>query len=191
MLDLVALAALNHLLAAAPWARERLVPFAGRRARIALPPWQIELRIAADGTLESLGDNAVEVEIVLSAGAPFAALQGREAMMRGAHVSGSAEFAEALGFVLRHLDWDAEEDLSRHIGDIAARRLLGIARSMVSARKEALRRASENVMEFLLYEQPQWVATRDGAAVAAAAERLKLETDALEQRVAALCDQGH
>jgi ubiquinone biosynthesis protein UbiJ len=191
MLDLVALAALNHLLAAAPWARERLAPFAGRRARLVLPPWRVEFRIGADGTLESLGDSSVEVEIGLPAGAPFAALQGREAMMRGAQVSGSAEFAEALGFVLRHLDWDAEEDLSRLIGDIAAQRLAEALRSTLSARRQALQRAGENVMEYLLYEQPQWATAREGAAFAAAAERLKRETDALERRVAALCDQSH
>ena len=40
------------------------------------------------------------VEIVLPAGAPLALLQGqgREAMMRGARITGAADFAEALGF---------------------------------------------------------------------------------------------
>jgi ubiquinone biosynthesis protein UbiJ len=186
MLDLVALGALNHLLAAAPWARERLTPFAGHRARIVLPPWQFEFRIAADGTLESLGDSAIEVEIALPAGAPFAALQGREALMRGVRVSGSAEFAEALSFVLRNLDWDAEEDLSRFVGDIAAHRLAQAARTIVSAQKDAVRRAAENLAEYVIHEQPQWVLKRDSAALAAAAADLGEKTDTLERRIAAL-----
>lgn len=186
MLDLVALGALNHLLAAAPWARERLTPFAGHRARIVLPPWQFEFRIAADGTLESLGDSAIEVEIALPAGAPFAALQGREALMRGVRVSGSAEFAEALSFVLRNLDWDAEEDLSRFVGDIAAHRLAQAAGTIVSAQKDAVRRAAENLAEYVIHEQPQWVLKRDSAALAAAAADLGEKTDTLERRIAAL-----
>lgn len=186
MLDLVALGALNHLLADAPWARERLRPFAGRRARIALPAWRLEFGIAADGTLESLGDGAIEVEITLPAGAPLAALQGREAMMRGASVSGSAEFAEALSFVLRNLDWDAEEDLSRVVGDMAARRLATTARAMVSTQKDVIRRAADNLAEYVLHEQPQWVGRRDSAAFAAAAADLAAEAEALERRIAAL-----
>lgn len=186
MLDLVALGALNHLLADAPWARERLRPFAGRRARIALPAWRFEFGIAADGTLESLGDGAIEVEITLPAGAPLAALQGREAMMRGASVSGSAEFAEALSFVLRNLDWDAEEDLSRVVGDMAARRLATTARAMVSTQKDVIRRAADNLAEYVLHEQPQWVGRRDSAAFAAAAADLAAEAEALERRIAAL-----
>lgn len=189
MLDLVALGALDHLLAAAPWARARLTPFAGHRARIVLPPWQLEFRIAADGTLESLGDSAIEVEIVLPAGAPLAALQGREAMMRGVRVSGSAEFAEALSFVLRNLDWNAEEDLSRFVGDIAAHRLAQAARSIVSAQKDAVQRAAENLAEYMLHEQPQWVLKRDSAAFAAAAADLGAKTDTLERRIAALEDR--
>lgn len=186
MLDLVALGALNHLLADAPWARERLRPFAGRRARIALPAWRLEFGIAADGTLESLGDGAIEVEITLPAVAPLAALQGREAMMRGASVSGSAEFAEALSFVLRNLDWDAEEDLSRVVGDLAARRLATTARAMVSTQKDVIRRAADNLAEYVLHEQPQWVGRRDSAAFAAAAADLAAEAEALERRIAAL-----
>lgn len=145
MLDLIALGALNHLLAAAPWACARLRPFAGQRARIVLAPRQLEFRIAADGTLESLGDGdgAVEVEIVLSAEAWRAAPLDREAMLRGARVSGSAGFAEALGFVLRKLQWDAEEDLSRIVGDIAARRLARMVRGAAAVRLDFAQRVCD------------------------------------------------
>ena len=52
MLDLAALQAFNHLLAAAPWARAKLAPFAGRRARLVLGPLPLEFRIAPAGTGE-------------------------------------------------------------------------------------------------------------------------------------------
>ena len=186
MLDLFALGALNHLLEAAPWARERLRPFAGHRARIVMAPWTLDFRIAADGTLDSLGNAPTEVEITLPQTAPLAALQGREAMIRGALVQGSAAFAEALSFVLRNLDWDAEEDLSRCVGDIAARRLTVAARTLASAARDSARRAAENAAEYLLYEQPRWVARKDGATFAAATAALETATAELERRIAAL-----
>ncbi len=154
MLDLAVLQAFNHLLAAAPWAREKLVPFAGKRARLVLGSLPLEFRIAPDGTFESLGTGEPAVGIVLPVHALLALPEGREALLRDVRISGAADFAEALGFVLRHLDWDAEEDLSRLVGDIAARRLVRTAAGFVAARAEAGRRLAENIAEYLRYEQP-------------------------------------
>lgn len=186
MLDLAALQAFNHLLAAAPWARAKLAPFAGRRARLVLGPLPLEFRIAPDGTFESLGTGEPAVEIVLPAGAALALLQGRDAMMRDAHITGAADFAEALGFVLRHLDWDAEEDLSRVVGDIAAHRLVKTAGNVAAAQAEAARRLAENVAEYLRYEQPAGVGKAALAAFAVEVGALRQAADALERRLAAL-----
>lgn len=186
MLDLAILQALNHLLAAAPWARAKLAPFAGKRARLVLGPLPLEFRIAPDGTLESLGTGEPAVEIVLPATAPLALFEGREALMRSARISGAADFAEALGFVLRNLDWDAEEDLSRLVGDIAAHRLVRTAGDFAAARVEAARRLAENVGEYLRYEQPAGIDKAAMAAFAGEVGSLKQETDALERRLAAL-----
>jgi ubiquinone biosynthesis protein UbiJ len=188
MLDLATLQAFNHLLAAAPWAREKLIPFAGKRARLVLGPFPLEFRIAPDGTFESLGTGAPAVEIVLPAGAPLTLLQGqgREAMMRGAHITGAADFAEALGFVLRNLDWDAEEDLSRVVGDIAAHRIVKTAGGFAAAQAEAARRLADNFAEYLRYEQPAGIDKAAMAAFAGEVDSLKQETDALERRLAAL-----
>ena len=188
MLDLALLQAFNHLLAAAPWARAKLAPFAGRRARLVLGPFPLAFRIAPDGSFESLGTGEPAVEIVLPAGAPLALLQGqgREAMMRGAHVTGAADFAEALGFVLRKLDWDVEEDLSRVVGDIAAHRLAKTAGSIAATQADAARRLAENVGEYLRYEQPAGVDQRAMAAFAGEVGALRQAADALERRLAAL-----
>lgn len=186
MLDLALLQALNHLLAAAPWARAKLAPFAGRRAHLVLGPLPLAFRIAPDGSFESLGTGEPAVEIVLPATAPLALFEGREAMMRSARVSGAADFAEVLGFVLRNLDWDAEEDLSRLVGDIVAHRIVRSAGDFAAAQAEAARRLAENVGEYLRYEQPAGI---DKAALAAFAEEVdasRRAADDLERRLAAL-----
>src|ERR1035437_3613397 len=120
MLDSAALAALNHLLQSAVWARARLTPFAGRTARLKVPPLQLDLVVGDDGLFAETGSETFDVEIELPPGAPLMALGGSDEIFRKAHISGSAEFADALGFVLRNLRWDFEEDLSKGIGDIAA-----------------------------------------------------------------------
>lgn len=186
MLDLALLQALNHLLAAAPWARAKLAPFAGMRARLVLGPLPLDFRIAPDGTLESIGTGEPAVEIVLPATAPLVLPEGREAMMRGARITGAADFAEALGFVLRKLDWDAEEDLSRLFGDIAAHRIARAAAGFAAAQAEAGRRLADNVAEYLRYEQPAGVDKPAMADFSAAVAALRQDVDALERRLAAL-----
>ena len=188
MLDLAFLLSFNRLLAAAPWARERLAPFAGQRARLVLGPLPVEFRIAADGTLESLGSEAPAVEIALPADAPLVLLQGRgrDALMRNAHVSGAADFAEALGFVLRNLEWDVEEDLSHLVGDIAARRLVTTATGFAAAQAEVARRLADNFAEYLRYEQPIGVLPPDAARFTSENRALADRAAALEQRIAAL-----
>jgi ubiquinone biosynthesis protein UbiJ len=186
MLDLALLQACNHLLAAAPWAREKLAPFAGRRARLGLGPLRLDFRIAADGTFESLGTGEPAVEIVLPATAPLALLQGRAAMMRGAHITGAADFAEALGFVLRNLEWDVEEDLSRIVGDIAAHRIMKTAAGIAAAQADAARRLADNVSEYLRYERPAGVDKAALAAFSGEVDALRRDADALERRIAAL-----
>ena len=119
------LAAVNHLLGQAAWARQKLAPFAGHAARIKMPPFEAAFLIGADGCISAPAEEAeLEVSISLPAATPLLALQGKDVVMRAARIEGSAEFAEALGFVIRNLRWDAEEDLSRLVGDIAAHRIV-------------------------------------------------------------------
>lgn len=186
MLELAILQALNRLLAAAPWAREKLAPFAGRRARLVLGPLPVEFRIAPDGSTESLGTGKADVDIVLSADSPLALLQGREALMRGAHITGAADFAEALGFVLRNLEWDVEEDLSRVVGDIAARRLVTAATGFAAVQAEAARRLADNLAEYLRYEQPVGMLPQDADGFTSDNRALADQAAALERRIAKL-----
>lgn len=186
MLELAALQALNHLLAAAPWAGARLAPFAGRRARLVLGPLALAFRIAPDGSFESLGTEEPTVEIVLPAGALLALPAGREALLRQARIRGAADFAEALGFVLGKLTWDAEEDLSHLVGDIAAHRIAKTAGAFAAAGAEAGRRLTENIAEYLRYERPAGVARAEMVAFSAETDTLRRNVDALERRLAAL-----
>ena len=75
-----------------------------------------------------------------------------EALFRHARISGPAEFAEAIGFVARNLEWDAEEDLSRFMGDIAAHRAVSTARAIFQWQKKAAINLAENLSEYLTEE---------------------------------------
>ncbi len=150
-----AILAVNHLLGQATWAREKLAPFAGHTARISMPPLDAAFVILDDGRITAPNPEAEpEVSITLPATAPLLALQGNDAVMRAARLEGSAEFAEALGFVIRNLRWDAEEDLSKVVGDIAAHRIVDTAQKVVGWQQRAAQSVAENLAEYLTEEQP-------------------------------------
>ncbi|HRP96436.1 MAG TPA: SCP2 sterol-binding domain-containing protein [Rhodocyclaceae bacterium] len=152
-----AVPALNHVLAQSPWARERLAVFAGAPVRVVAAPLALSFKIDPQGYLAASddGDRAPEVTITVAlAELPAALPSGMQALLNGARIEGNAELADALGFVFRNLQWDVEEDLSRVVGDIAAHRLLGLARSLKAAHEQALRALAENVSEYLVEEQP-------------------------------------
>ena len=102
-------------------------------------------------------DAEPEVSIDLPASTPFLALQGHAAIMRAARISGSAEFAQSLGYVLQHLRWDLEEDLSQVFGDIVSHRLVAGAHIFSANQKKRAMNLVENVSEYLIEEQPTLV----------------------------------
>lgn len=178
------LAAVNHVLAQAAWARARLAPFGGHVARITVPPFAAEFAIGDDGhLLPAPADTAPEVSISLPATAPLLALQGHDAVMRAARLEGSAEFAEALGFVIRNLRWDAEEDLSKVVGDIAAHRLVGGIRSVAAWQQQAARNLAENLAEYFTEEQALIASEAAVVQFVDDIDRLRDDVARLEKRV--------
>lgn len=161
MIDGVILGALNHLLGQAAWARQQLQSFAGRQARFDMPPWQLAFAITAGGLFEPVGEGDIDVTVTLPSETPLVALQGIERAMAGAHVTGNAEFATALSFVLKNLRWDAEEDLSKLVGDIAAHRIVGVSSRLTLWQKEATRNVAENIAEYLGEESRLLVPQRE------------------------------
>ena len=180
-------AALNHLLENAAWARARLIPFAGRRALFDCPPLTFAFEITTEGRLAPVdASNAPDVVIRLPADAAFKLPQGLDKLISEASVEGNAEFATTLSFVFRNLRWDVEEDLARIFGDIAAHRLMQIASLCADWQHRTLARLAENVAEYLVHEKgllpdkQALLAFREGIA------RLSNDLARLEGRLASL-----
>lgn len=189
MLDRAALTALNHLLQRAAWARARLAPFSGRTARLSLPPFRLDLAVTEDGLFAPPGaelQDVQDVEIALPVDTPLLALLDPDAIAKATRISGSAEFADALGFVLRELRWDFEEDLSKQVGDVAAHRIAGLLRSFGAWQRQAARNLAENLAEYLTEEQPTLAKPAEPTAFAAAVSQLQNDLARLEQRIARL-----
>lgn len=186
-LSLPAVAAINHLLAQEPWARSALARHAGKQACIDAGLAQLRVLVARDGLLESSqADSAAHVTIrIKPADLPLIA-QDRTRALSYVKIEGDADFANVISQLANGLRWDAEHDLERVVGPLAARRLAEGARSTAHGATEAGRRLAENLAEFLAEERPVLVRPAQRDAFAGDVVRLRDDVERTAKRIARL-----
>jgi len=178
-------AALNRLLEAEAWARDRLAPFAGETVEFALPPLPaLRLVIEADGRVQPAArQTAPSLLVRLSPDAVAAFLRGEDHFMRAVDVSGNAKLASEVLVLVRHLRWDVEEDLARIVGDVAAHRLVGGLHAFAAWQRDAIARLADSTMEYIIEERRMLVPRGEFEAHIAAVARLRDGLARLEQRL--------
>jgi len=180
-------AAINHLLAQEPWARQELQRHAGKIACIDAGSAALRLRVTADGYLEAApAEEAARVTIrVKLSDLPLIA-QNRERAFSYVQIEGDAEFANAISNLSKTLRWEAEHDLEKVIGPIAAVRAVSGAKAVFEAVKTGHQKLAENVAEFLLDEKQVLVRPQTVDAYSAEVTRLRDDAERFAKRLAKL-----
>ncbi len=154
-------AIINHLLSQHSWAREKLMAHAGKSVRIDAAPFAITLLVAASGDVEAIPDpGKTDVAFKLSLAQLPLVLADPEQALKSVHLEGDAEFAQTLDILMREVRWDAEEDLSRVIGDVPAYRAMQGVRAFNAWGRDAAQRLAGNSAAFLVDEEPMLVRPR-------------------------------
>lgn len=180
-------AAINHLLAREAWATARLVRHAGKIACFDAGVAAVRVRVAADGMLQvAVEDEAPHVTIRARLADLPLILQDRERAFSYVQIEGDADFANTISQLSQSLRWEAEADLSRWIGDVAAVRVVAGARSAAELAQSTQRKLAENVAEYLLEENPVLVRPRAVADFGADVARLRDDVERLEKRISKL-----
>jgi ubiquinone biosynthesis protein UbiJ len=165
-------------------------------------------RLSLAGAGSSLDSGAVEPADATISGSPLALLQlagatglagtagGRADMPRaarrvpsrgaGAVVSGDAEIANSYRELLALARPDFEEELSRLIGDVAARRLSQFALKTVEWARGARRAAGENIAEYLQEESRDLVNKPELEEFLHGVDTLRETADRVDARIARL-----
>lgn len=176
---------INHLLRQNSWATVRLAQHAGNTVLLrASNNASFVLAIGANGELQPTDPHAApDVTIELPTEFIALLLNDRQSLFASAHLSGRAELAEALAFVLRNLRWDSEADLARFIGDIPARRLDQFARQSLAQTRDAAERSLDNLAEYLTHEAGLTLHPSDFADFTADRKTLEQKLGRLEHRL--------
>ncbi|WP_167093127.1 ubiquinone biosynthesis accessory factor UbiJ [Massilia frigida] len=185
-----AIAAINHLLAQEAWARDALALHSGKVACIDASGIALRLLVSRDGMVEAgpagSAEEGASVTIrVKLADLPLIA-QNRERAFSYVKIEGDAEFANTISQLSKGLRWEAEHDLERLVGPIAATRLVGGARSVVDGVRALHGKVTENLAEFFLEEQPLLVRPSAVDDFGAEVSRLRDDVERTAKRLARL-----
>ena len=128
----------NHVLMQEPEALARL---ARQKGRVVEARWRIfNLRLAATPAgLFELDASAIapDLTLTLTEESPWALTQ---AVLSGAkppvRIEGDVQFAAEINWLVDHVRWDLEEDLSRVVGDAPAHAIAGVGRRMADALRQ-------------------------------------------------------
>jgi ubiquinone biosynthesis protein UbiJ len=177
-------AAINHLLAQEPWVRDKLAAHAGKVACIDAGLVMVRLRVRTDGMLESADATApANVTIrIKSADLPLI-VQNRDRAFSYVKLEGDADFANTISQVSQSLRWEAEEDLSKWVGDIAATRIVAGAKNAVQSIRTTQQTVIENVAEYFLEENPMLIRPHTVADFAGDVSKLRDDVERLAKRI--------
>jgi len=178
-------AVINHLLAQEPWAQGRLAAHRGKTACIDAGVVSLLLHVGADGLLENAAADAVPtVTIRVKLSDVPLILANRERAVSYVKIEGDADFANTISQLSQSLRWDAEEDLSKLVGDIAATRLVSGVKATLAAAQVAQQQLAENVAEYFLEEQPMLIRPHVMQEFSSEVVKLRDDLERLSKRIA-------
>ena len=153
------------------------------------PPLQLLLKISQKGNFSPIVDAGCLPDVTITLPSDSAAkilLGDHAAAFSAAKLSGSADFAEAVAFVFRNLQWDAEADLANVIGDIPAHRGMALIKNILAWKMRSAVSFAQNTKEFVSDELQLVVSENEISAFANQVDTLRDDFARLEKRVARL-----
>lgn len=125
---------LNHVLMQEPEAMRRLSAQSGRVMRISWRDFWLQLAVTPPGLCELAPEAEHDLLVEVSGASPFALgrdlARGRRPSIR---IEGDVDFAATVNWLVDNLRWDAEEDLSRVVGDAPAHALAEAGQAVARA----------------------------------------------------------
>lgn len=177
-------AAINHLLAQEAWARDKLAKHAGKLAFFDAGVMGVRLQVAADGMVQvGAVDVPANVTIRVKLSDLPLILQHREHAFSYVQIEGDADFANTISLLSENLRWEAEEDLSKLIGDVAAVRVVGGVRAALETAKSTQQKLAENVAEYFLEEKPLLVRPQAVTDFSCEVSKLRDDVERLSKRI--------
>ena len=122
---------LNHVLMQEPEAQARLARQKGRVVRLQWRDFHMQLTATPAGLWELAPAATPDLLLTVTDASPLdLARHTLRGDKPGVRIEGDVQFAAEVNWLVDHVRWDAEEDLSRLVGDAPAHQLANIGRGL-------------------------------------------------------------
>ena len=166
MLYVILEKAINHLLKLDPDTLSRLNKLQGRVVKVTVTDWRMDCYILIQeqgvrltGDWPGLVDTTISGKLAGLIRVGYSGASGPTLFDQGIEITGDTDLGETIRDILRRVDIDGEEYLSRFLGDAAAHEITWRTKRVVDFGLQTCRGISENIREFC-QDEAQYLPTR-------------------------------
>ena len=173
---------LNHLLSQNDWMQSKLVNHKDKIVVIEISGFKLVLRVDENGLLQSI-NNSENFDCFIKLTANDFINQLINNNNGNISIKGDLELANQVSQVLKKIEWDVEEDLSRYIGDIPAIQTTMILKKIVASSQKNIKNITGALLEYWQEENKILTKKRNVEIFYSEVDKIVEDTERLEARI--------
>ena len=174
---------LNHLLSQNDWMQSKLINHKNKVIVIEISGFKLILRIDKNGLLQSLNESEKNDCIIKLTVNDFINQLINNNNNGNISIEGDLELANQVSQVLKKIEWDVEEDLSRYIGDIPAIQTTMILKKIVASSQKNIKNITGALLEYWQEENKILTKKRNVEIFYSEVDKIVEDTERLEARI--------
>ena len=173
---------LDHLLSQNDWMQTKLIDHKDKVVVIEISGLELILKIDEKGLLHSLYESE-EFDCVIKLTVNDFINQLINKKNGNISIKGDLELANQVSQVLKKIEWDVEEDLSKYIGDIPATQATKVLKKIVTNSQKNISNISGALLEYWQEENKILTKKRDVEIFNSEVDKIVEDTERLEAKI--------
>ena len=180
---------LDHLLSQNDWMQSKLVAHKNKIIVIEISDLKLILKVGENGLLHSLSE-AEKFDCIIKLTVNSLISQLINNNNSNISIEGDIELANQVAQVLKKIEWDIEEDLSKYIGDIPAIQTTKILKKVVARGQKNIGNITGALLEYWQEENKILTKKRNVEIFNSEVDKIVEDTERLEARIKIMIKQG-
>jgi ubiquinone biosynthesis protein UbiJ len=180
---------LDHLLSQNDWMQSKLVDHKNKIIIIKISDLKLILKVDENGLLHSLNE-AEKFDCIIKLTVNSFISQLINNNNSNISIEGDLELANQVAQVLKKIEWDIEEDLSKYIGDIPAIKTTKILKKVVTKGQKNIGNITGALLEYWQEENKILTKKRNVEIFNSEVDKIVEDTERLEARIKIMIKQG-
>ena len=138
---------INHLLSQNDWMQSKLIAHKNKTITIAISNFEIHFEVKNNGQLKTI-DKKKKVDCIIKLSINDFISQIINNNKGKISIEGDLELAKEVSEILKQIEWDIEEDLSKYIGDIPAIHTTRLIKKILHTGKNNINNLTGSLLEY-------------------------------------------